>query len=196
MRRGTEQSEPGLERLEIPGVFYSEDSEKPEEDIKLGASFSFYGIQESGEKETELCHENQAPAFEWWDSHFLARKAHFHRFSPRCKQPCGHLSCSQTFGRRNPNLRFYWDLTDAGIQLGWRAPEPGDTVPSRCYHLKTSHSKKQSRPTDRQGSSGNRHTEKMKERKAGIHGRGHGVCSMWGVPGSSSDHLLRNFQHL
>lgn len=64
MRRGTEQSEPGLERLEIPRVFYSEDSEKPEEEIKLGASFSFYGIQESGEKERELCHENQAPAFE------------------------------------------------------------------------------------------------------------------------------------
>lgn len=58
-----EQREQGLERQERLGAFYSEDSEKPEEDLKLGASSSFYGIQESGKKERDLCHEHQAPAF-------------------------------------------------------------------------------------------------------------------------------------
>lgn len=52
------------------------------------------------------------------------------------------------------------------LQLGWRTPEPGNAVPSRCYHLKTSHSKKQSRLTDRQGSSGQQAHQEDESKKS------------------------------
>lgn len=57
MREDVEQSEQGQELQKRLVVFYSEDSENPE-DLKWRASSSFYGIQESGKKERDLYHEH------------------------------------------------------------------------------------------------------------------------------------------
>lgn len=158
-------------------MFYSGDGEKPEEDFRLGALFSLYGIQQLGKRKWTSAHENQVPVFPAMGASFPDTES---TGSPPRLQASLRDFVSKTPGSRSrcPERQAEAAFCPRSHRCWRRArletPAPGDAVPSRRYHLQTGHSKKQSRQTDRQGK---RHPERMKVRRAGIRGRSQGAIN-------------------